>query len=309
MAENTLIVNSSPHMKCHKSTSSIMLDVIIALIPAVILSVYFFSYIAAIIIAVSVVTSVLFEYLYNLLAKKKQTIGNFSAVVTGVILALNLPPRESSIWIAAIGTLIAIVIVKMLFGGIGKNIFNPAVAARVFLTVSFASQMTSWVAPGTDGVSTATPLAIARSGEMTQYIDLFLGNIGGSLGETSAVALLIGGLWLILRKVITWHIPVSFIGTVALGAFVFGSDPLFHILAGGLLLGAIFMATDYVSSPITWKGKLVFGFGCGLITITIRLFGNLPEGVTFSILFMNALVPLIDRYTVPKSFGEVKKNA
>lgn len=309
MAENVLIVNSSPHMKCHKSTSSIMLDVIIALIPAIILSVYFFSYIAAIIIAVSVITAVLFEYLYNLLAKKKQTIGNLSAVVTGVILALNLPPVKSSIWIAAVGTLIAIVIVKMLFGGIGKNIFNPAIAARVFLTVSFASQMTSWVAPGLDGVSMATPLAIAKSGEITGYLELFLGNIGGSLGETSAFALLIGGIWLLLRKVITWHIPAAFIGTVALGAFIFGKDPLFHVLAGGLLLGAIFMATDYVTSPITWKGKLIFGFGCGLITIAIRIFGNLPEGVSFSILFMNALVPLIDRYTVPKSFGEVKKNA
>lgn len=309
MAENALIVNSSPHMKCHKSTAGIMLDVIIALIPAIILSVYFFSYIAAIIIAVSVITSVLFEYLYNLLAKKKQTISNLSAVVTGVILALNLPPVKSSIWIAAIGTLVAIVIVKMLFGGIGKNIFNPAIAARVFLTVSFASQMTSWVAPGADGVSAATPLTLAKAGEITGYLDLLLGNIGGSLGETSAFALLLGGFWLLIRKVITWHIPVAFIGTAALGAFILGQDPLFHVLAGGLLLGAIFMATDYVSSPITWKGKLIFGFGCGLITIAIRLFGNLPEGVSFSILFMNALVPLIDRYTVPKSFGEVKKNA
>jgi electron transport complex protein RnfD len=309
MAENTLIVNSSPHLKGVRSTSGIMLDVIIALIPAVVLSVYFFSYIAAIIIAVSAATSVIFEYLYNLLAKKKQTIGNLSAIVTGVILALNLPPVKSSIWIAAVGTLVAIVIVKMLFGGIGKNIFNPAIAARVFLTVSFASQMTSWVAPGVDGVSAATPLALAEAGEMTGYMDMFLGNIGGSLGETSALALLIGGIWLLLRKVITWHIPVAFIGTVALGAWIFGQDPLFHVLAGGLLLGAIFMATDYVTSPITWTGKLIFGFGCGLITIAIRLFGNLPEGVSFSILFMNALVPLIDRYTIPKSFGEVKENA
>lgn len=309
MAENRLIVNSSPHMKCIKSTSSIMLDVIIALVPAVILSVYFFSYISAIIIAVSVGTAMLFEYLYNLLAKKKQTVGNLSAVVTGVLLALNLPPVKSSIWIAVVGTLVAVVIVKMLFGGIGKNIFNPAIAARVFLTVSFASQMTDWVAPGVDGVSAATPLALAKAGEVTGYLDLLLGNIGGSLGETSAIALLIGGAWLLLRKVITWHIPVAFIGTVALGAVIFGQDPLFHILAGGLLLGAIFMATDYVTSPITWKGKLIFGFGCGIITIGIRLFGNLPEGVSFSILFMNALVPLIDRYTIPKSFGEVKKNA
>lgn len=309
MPENKLIVNSSPHLKSLRNTSSIMLDVIIALIPAVILSVYFFSYIAAIIIAVSVVTSVLFEFLYNLFAKKKQTVNNLSAIVTGVILALNLPPAKSSIWIAAVGSLVAIIIVKMLFGGIGKNIFNPAIAARVFLTVSFASQMTSWVAPGVDGISTATPLALMQTGEVTAYMDLFLGNIGGSLGETSAFALLIGGIWLLLRKVITWHIPVAFIGTVALGAFVLGQDPLFHVLAGGLLLGAIFMATDYVTSPITWKGKLIFGFGCGLITIAIRLYGNLPEGISFSILFMNALVPLIDRYTRPKSFGEVKKNA
>lgn len=309
MTENRLIVNSSPHLKSMRTTRAIMFDVVIALIPAVIFSVYFFSYMAAIIVAVSTATAVIFEFLYNLISKKKHTIGNLSAVVTGILLALNLPPVKSSIWIAAVGTFVAIIIVKMLFGGIGKNIFNPAIAARVFLTVSFASQMTDWVAPGADSISTATPLALMQNGTSTGYLDLFLGNIGGSLGETSALALLIGLLWLLSRKVITWHIPVSFIGTVALFAFVFGQDPLFHVLSGGLLLGAIFMATDYVTSPITWLGKLIFGFGCGLITIAIRLFGNLPEGVSFSILFMNALVPLIDRYTTPKSFGEAKINA
>lgn len=309
MADNRLIVNSSPHMKCVKNTTALMFDVIIALIPAVILSVYFFSYIAALIIGVSVVTSILFEYLYNLVAKKKQTVSNMSAVVTGVILAMNLPPAASSIWIAAIGSFVAIIIVKMIFGGIGKNIFNPAMAARVFLTVSFAGQMTTWYAPGVDGITSATPLAMAQNGMAPGYIDLFLGNISGSLGETSAMALLIGCIWLLSRKVITWHIPVAFIGTAALAALMFGQDPLFHILSGGLMLGAIFMATDYVTSPITAVGKLIFGFGCGLITVAIRCFGNLPEGVSFSILFMNAVVPLIDRYTIPKSFGEVKKNA
>jgi len=309
MNEGRLFVNSSPHLKSMRTTRGIMFDVIIALIPAVIFSIYFFSFMAALIVVVSAATAVVFEFLYNLLAKKKQTVGNLSAVVTGILLALNLPPVKSSLWIAAVGTFVAIVIVKMLFGGIGKNIFNPAIAARVFLTVSFAGQMTDWVAPGADAISTATPLALIQNGTITGYLDLFLGNIGGSLGETSALALLIGLIWLLSRKVITWHIPVSFVGTVALLSFVMGHDPLFHVLSGGLLLGAIFMATDYVSSPTTWIGKLIFGFGCGLITIMIRLFGNLPEGVSFSILFMNALVPLIDRYTVPKSFGEVKANA
>lgn len=309
MTDTKLFVNSSPHLKSMRTTKGIMFDVIIALIPAVIFSIYFFSYTAALIIAVSTATAVVFELLYNMLSKKKQTIGNLSAVVTGIILALNLPPVKSSIWISAVGTFVAIVIVKMLFGGIGKNIFNPAIAARVFLTVSFAGQMTDWVAPGTDGISTATPLALMQNGTSTGYLDLFLGNIGGSLGETSALALLIGLVWLMSRRVITWHIPVSFIGTAALFSFLFGQDPLFHILSGGMLLGAIFMATDYVTSPITWIGKLIFGFGCGLITIAIRLFGNLPEGVSFSILFMNAMVPLIDRYTIPGSFGEVKDNA
>jgi len=309
MTEGRLFVNSSPHLKSMRTTRGIMFDVIIALIPAVIFSIYFFSFMAALIVVVSAATAVVFEFLYNLLAKKKQTVGNLSAVVTGILLALNLPPVKSSLWIAAVGTFVAIVIVKMLFGGIGKNIFNPAIAARVFLTVSFAGQMTDWVAPGADAISTATPLALIQNGTITGYLDLFLGNIGGSLGETSALALLIGLIWLLSRKVITWHIPVSFVGTVSLLSFVMGHDPLFHVLSGGLLLGAIFMATDYVSSPTTWIGKLIFGFGCGLITIMIRLFGNLPEGVSFSILFMNALVPLIDRYTVPKSFGEVKANA
>ncbi|MFO7610884.1 MAG: RnfABCDGE type electron transport complex subunit D [Clostridia bacterium] len=309
MAENKLIVNSSPHLKGMRSTSGIMLDVIIALIPAVILSVYFFSYIAALVILVSVASSLVFEFLYNLVSRKKQTIGNLSAVVTGVILALNLPPAKSSIWIAAVGSFVAIVIVKMLFGGLGKNIFNPAMAARVFLTVSFAGQMTSWHAPGVDGITSATPLAMAQNGMTMGYMDLFLGNIPGSLGETSALAILAGFIWLISRKVITWHIPFAFIASTALFTFIFGQDPLFHILSGGLMLGAVFMATDYVTSPTTWKGKLIFGFGCGLITAAIRVFGSLPEGVSFSILFMNAVVPLIDRYTVPKSFGEVKKNA
>lgn len=309
MKDSRLIVHSTPHLKDIRTTRGIMLDVLIALIPAVILGVYFFSYTAALVILVSAVSSVFFEYLFNKVTGKKQTINNLSAMVTGVILALNLPPAKSSIWIAAIGSFVAIVIVKMLFGGIGKNIFNPAIAARVFLTVSFANYMTTWYAPGVEGVTSATPLAMAQSGMKTGYLDLFLGNIPGSIGETSALALLIGFIWLISRKVITWHIPVSFIATTALMTFVFGQDPLFHILSGGLMLGSVFMATDYTTSPTTWQGKLIFGFGCGLLTAAIRVFGSMPGGVSFSILFMNAVVPIIDRYTIPKSFGGVKKHA
>jgi electron transport complex protein RnfD len=257
--DKKIAVNSSPHLKDVVTTRSIMFDVIIALIPAVIMGVYLFSYMAAIIIAVTVVSCVLFEMLYNILTKQKQTIGNLSAVVTGLLLSLSLPPAASSIWLGVVGALVAIVIVKMIFGGIGNNVFNPAIAARVFLTVAFSGQMTSWLAPGVDTVSTATPLAMAATGIVTSNLDLFLGNISGC------------------------------------------------ILTGGLLIGAIFMATDYSTSPMTTKGKIIFGIGLGIVTMGIRVYGNLPEGVSFAILFMNVLVPLIDRYTLPKSFGGLKK--
>jgi electron transport complex protein RnfD len=214
---------------------------------------------------------------------------------------------------AVLGCFIAIVIIKQLFGGIGQNFVNPAVGARVFLTVSFAQAMTTWVEPGTDVISTATPLAIMKDAEavsaMPDFLDMFLGNIGGCIGETSAIALILGGIYLLARTVITWHIPVFYLGTVAFltwmlgGNGLFTGDPFTHLIAGGLLLGAIFMATDYTTSPMTKKGAIIFAVGCGLVTSVIRLYGALPEGVAFSILFMNMLVPLIDRYTIPKNFG------
>jgi electron transport complex protein RnfD len=305
--DKKIAVNSSPHLKDVVTTRSIMFDVIIALIPAVIMGVYLFSYMAAIIIAVTVVSCVLFEMLYNILTKQKQTIGNLSAVVTGLLLSLSLPPAASSIWLGVVGALVAIVIVKMIFGGIGNNVFNPAIAARVFLTVAFSGQMTSWLAPGVDTVSTATPLAMAANGIVTSNLDLFLGNISGCIGETSGIALLLGFAWLLLRKVIRLDITLTYVVTVVAFALLVGQDPMFHILTGGLLIGAIFMATDYSTSPMTTKGKIIFGIGLGIVTMGIRVYGNLPEGVSFAILFMNVLVPLIDRYTLPKSFGGLKK--
>ncbi|MFO7636913.1 MAG: RnfABCDGE type electron transport complex subunit D [Clostridia bacterium] len=307
--ENRLIVSSSPHMKSMETVPGVMLNVIIALVPATIIGIYFFSYIAGIVLAVSIASCVLFEFLYNLLARKKQTIGDCSAIVTGLLLGLNLPPAASSIWLSVIGAFVAVVVLKMIFGGIGQNVFNPALGARVFLTVAFASQMTNWIGPGTDGVSSATPLAMAQNGVMVGYLDLFLGNIPGAIGETSAFALLIGGAWLLIRKIISWEIPVFYILTAGTMALVAGQDPLFHILSAGLMIGAIYMATDYSTSPITRKGKIIFGVGCGLITMSIRLYGSLPEGTSFAILFMNILVPLIDRYTLPRTFGERKRNA
>ncbi|MFA5340943.1 MAG: RnfABCDGE type electron transport complex subunit D [Clostridia bacterium] len=302
-----LIVASSPHIKDKTTTSKIMLDVIIALMPTAILSVYYFSYVSALIIVTSVSSCVIFEYLFNLLSKKKHTETDLSCVVTGLILALNMPPLKSSIILSVIGAFVAIVIIKMLFGGIGQNIFNPAAAARLFLTASFSSLMTVYIAPLSDGITTATPLAIAKAEELPSYLDMFLGNTAGSLGETAAVTLLAGGIYLIVRRVISWEIPVTYIGSVALLSFLFGQDPLFSVLAGGLMIGAIYMATDYTTSPMTQKGKFIFAAGLGIMTASIRKFGSSTEGVAYSLLFMNALVPLIDRFTTVKTFGRNKK--
>jgi electron transport complex protein RnfD len=220
---------------------------------------------------------------------------------------MNMPPLKSSIILSIIGAFIAIVVIKMLFGGIGQNIFNPAAAARIFLTTAFSSLMTVYVAPLTDGVTAATPLAIPKGELLPSYLDLFLGKTPGSLGETAAVTLIAGGIYLMIRKVITWEIPVIYIGTVALLSFAFGQDPLYSILAGGMMLGSIYMATDYTTSPVTRKGKIVYAAGLGLMTASIRKFGSNTEGVAFSLLFMNALVPLIDKFTVKKTFGRIKK--
>ncbi len=302
-----LIVSSSPHIKDKATTSRIMLDVIIALMPTAVLSVYYFSYISALIIVASVSSCVLFEYLFNLITKKRHTETDLSCVVTGLILAMNMPPLKSSIILSIIGAFIAIVVIKMLFGGIGQNIFNPAAAARIFLTTAFSSLMTVYVAPLTDGVTAATPLAIPKGELLPSYLDLFLGKTPGSLGETAAVTLIAGGIYLMIRKVISWEIPAIYIGTVALLSFTFGQDPLYSILAGGLMLGSIYMATDYTTSPVTRKGKIVYAAGLGLMTASIRKFGSNTEGVAFSLLTMNALVPLIDKFTVKKTFGRIKK--
>ncbi len=316
--ENTLIMSSSPHLRDKDSTSRIMLDVIIALIPAAAAGVWFFGFRALLVLVTTVFTCVASEYVYCRVLKRNITISDLSAVVTGMLLGMNLPP-EIPLWIAAVGGVVAIVIVKQLFGGIGQNFMNPALAARVFLTVSWPVQMTRWTFP--DTVSTATPLALikggmeAAEGTLPGYLDLFIGNVAGCIGETSKLALLIGAAYLIYRRVITVEIPAAFIGTVALITFIFGGDRIFsgdfvyHVLSGGLILGAFFMATDYSSSPVTRKGRLIMGIGCGLITAVIRLYASYPEGVSFSILLMNVATPLIDRFTIPRSFGGEKKVA
>lgn len=315
--ENTLMISSSPHLRDSSTTRRIMIDVVIALLPAVIFGAYFFGLRTLLVIAVTVLACVASEYIVRKIMKREETIGDFSAVVTGLLLALNLPPTIP-LWIAAVGGVIAIVIVKQLFGGLGQNFMNPALGARVILLISWAGYMTGWVAPGTDAVSSATPLGILKEGAeasaaaLPGYLDLFIGNVGGCIGETSVLALLIGAIYLILRRVITLEIPLTFIGTVALFTWIFGGNTLFtgdfvyHILSGGLMLGAFFMATDYVTSPVTRKGKIIMGIGCGLLTAVIRLYANYPEGVSFAIIIMNVVVPLIDRYTVPKSFGGEK---
>jgi len=312
-----LLVTPSPHVKGPDSTRGIMLDVILALCPAAIASVYYFGWRAALTILICVVTCVATEYICRKVMKRDTTIGDLSAVVTGILLAFNLPATISPV-IAVIGSVVAIVVVKQMFGGLGHNFANPALTARIVLMVSFPAQMTEFMAPfyykdGMDAVSSATPLGvIAEGGDVStlpSYLDMFVGNRGGCLGETCAAALIFGGIYLVIRRVISPVIPLVYVGTVAVGAFAFGNDVIFQVLSGGLLLGAIFMATDYVTSPITFKGKIVFAIGCGIFTVLIREFGALAEGVSYSILLMNILVPLIEKFTRPRPFGEerVKK--
>lgn len=303
-----LIVTPSPHISSSRTTATIMRDVVIALIPALIASVIFFGLRALLVEAVCVISCVVFEYASRRVMKRDNTISDWSAVVTGLLLAFNLPV-SIPIWVAIIGCFAAIVIVKQLFGGIGQNFANPAITGRIILFVSFASHMTNWLPPffyksDVDVVSIATPLTDMAS---ANTLDLFLGNVPGCLGETSALALLLGGIYLVVRRVISPTIPLVYIGTVFVLAFCFGQNPVDQIFAGGLMIGAIFMATDYATSPMTTKGKIIFGFGCGLITICIRVFGNYPEGTSFAILFMNIVCPLIDRYTKSKPFGIQKQ--
>lgn len=302
------IVTPSPHILSNRSTQTIMRDVIIALMPALIASVILFGFRTLLIVATCVISCVVFEYLSRKIMKKENTISDLSAVVTGLLLAYNFPVTIP-LWMAVIGSFVAIVVAKQFFGGIGQNFANPAIVGRIVIFVSFAAHMTNWTAPFTylgkvDAVTVATPLVDLGH---ANTLDLFLGNIPGCLGETCSLALLLGGIYLVIRKVISPIIPVTYIGTVFLLSALLGTNPVNQIFAGGLMLGAIFMATDYATSPITKKGKLIFGFGVGLITILIREFGNYPEGVSFAILFMNILTPLIDRYTMPKPFGLEKK--
>ena len=304
-----LTLSVSPHIHKKISTSRIMLDVILALLPATVAGVVLFGFRALLVVGVTVAASVGFELLFNLLAKRKQTVGDLSAVVTGLLLALNLP-ANIPLWQCVVGALFAIVVVKCLFGGLGCNVVNPAITARVFMLVAFGSMAKAAFPAGVDAASGATPLA---SETATPIMDLFLGNHGGAIGETCALALLVGLAYLLVRRVITWQIPVAFVGTVFLASFFMeGMDPmaaLAAILSGGLFIGAFFMATDYVTSPATPWGKIIFGVGAGLITFLIRYFGMYPEGVSFAILFMNILTPYISSWTKHRVFGVGGKHA
>jgi len=300
-----LLVSPSPHVRHKYTTRSIMLDVIIALVPAMVASVFLFGWRTIAVIAVCVISCVLSEYIFQKLCKRDVTVGDLSAVVTGVLLALNLP-SSVPLWQAFFGGIVAIVVVKQLFGGIGHNFANPAITARIVMFLSFSNAMADFDAVN-DAVSSATPLAQIGSGsDLPSLIDMFLGNHGGSLGETCTLALLIGGIYLICRKVITWHIPVIYISTVFVLCLLLGEPALYHVLSGGLVIGAFFMATDYTTSPSTSWGKVVFAVGCGLITVLIRVYGNYPEGVSFAILFMNILTPYIRIWTRKRPFGGVK---
>lgn len=331
MNEKLLHVSGSPHIHSGESVKKIMWSVVIALLPSFLVSIYYFGLPVIILTFVSIASCLVVEYLIQkYMLKGEVTIWDGSAVITGLLLAFNLP-SNLPLWIVVIGAVVAIGIGKMAFGGLGKNLFNPALVARVFLLISFPVQMTSWPVSKpvfrltNDVITGPTPLGILKervgggqsvdsimsASDMPHYVDMLFGQMGGSFGEISAIALLIGGVFLLIRKVITWHIPVAFLLTVFLFSGIFYwvdpsyyANPLFHLLTGGVILGALFMATDMVTSPTSPLGMIIFGIGCGGITIIIRLFGAYPEGVSFAILIMNALVPLINKATKPISFGK-----
>ncbi len=313
MEENRLIVSASPHIMDKDSVPRIMWTVVMSLVPAVIASTYFFGVRALLIVLISVATAVATEAIIQKLIRKKITVSDGSAVVTGMLLAMVISPSVP-LWVPAVGAFCAIAIAKSVFGGLGQNVFNPALVGRAILLAAFPAIMTTWKMPaGIDSLTEATTLAMLKEGafeRLPSLWNMFIGRMGGSLGETSAVALLIGAAVLLVRHIITWHIPVSYIGTVAV---IVGLSQLFggrnfvmvpiHALSGGLILGAFFMATDMVTSPLTKKGGIIFGIGAGAITCVIRLLGGYPEGVCYSILLMNALTPLIDKYVKPRRFG------
>jgi len=330
---NTLNISPSPHIHEKETTDKIMFGVVMALLPALLASVYFFGTGAIIVTATSVISCITFEYLIQrFIFKKPVSINDGSALVTGLLLALNLP-SNIPVLMVIIGSLVAIGVAKMTFGGLGNNPFNPALVGRVFMLISFPVQMTSWPLPAgfktgyIDASTGATPLAIIKEGlkngeslsqlmeKIPSTLNMILGKMGGSLGEVSALALLIGMAYLLYKKIITWHIPVSVLGSIAVFTSVLWLinpesyvNPLFHLLTGGVLLGAIFMATDYVTSPMNHKAMIIFGCGIGILTVIIRIWGAYPEGVSFAILIMNAFVPLMNKYIKPKMFGEEVKN-
>ena len=328
-----VVVTSSPHIKADDDTRSLMLDVLVALLPALCVAVYTFGPRALVLTVISMVACGVFETIYNKIVKHPNTVGDLSCFVTGVLIAFNVPV-SAPWWMVVLGALFGIIIVKMLFGGIGKNFMNPALGARAFMMASWAGLMTTWTVPHaslplfgtvtvTDAISTATPLASLKAGTLPEgvsLLEMFLGQTGGVIGETSALALIAGGVYLLWRKVITINIPAAYILTVAVLTFLFPMGDvsrvewmLSQVLSGGLMLGAIFMATDYVTSPVTPKGQIIFGIGCGLLPVFIRYFGGLPEGVSYSIMIMNTLVWAIDKATHPRKFGyeldKVKKEA
>ncbi len=327
-----LTVSAPPHICGTDNIKRHMRDVVISLLPACIFAVYWYGLHAFLVMAFAVVSAILAEVLFQKLAGKKVTVDDYSAAITGLLVAFNLPP-DIPYWIPVVGSVFAIAAVKQLFGGLGANFVNPALAARAFLLASFPASMTKWTLPSSvnaaDAVTTATADAAADavtsatylarikyqdfSPEFSDYMSVLFGKIGGCIGETSAVALILGGIYLLVRKVINWRIPVFYIGTFSVLAFVFGRQGfftghvLFEVLSGGLMLGAFFMATDYATSPITSKGRIIFGIGCGILTYLIRFYSGYPEGVCYSILIMNLFVPLIDKYVRPRVYGKGKK--
>ena len=305
--DNALHLSASPHIHSGRSTSAIMRDVLISLLPATVAGAVIFGWRSLLVIAVCVASCVLLEALFNLITKKPQTVGDLSAAVTGLLLALNLP-ANIPLWQCVVGSIFAIILVKCLFGGIGCNLVNPAITARVFMLLSFGS--VARAAFPVDSVSSATPLVLLDAGNSPSLLRLLVGNHGGAIGEVCALALIAGGLYLIGRGVITWHIPVAFVGFTFVFMFIFGGFDLYfstaQILSGGLLIGAIFMATDYVTSPSSAWGKIIFGFGAAFITVVIRLWASLPEGVSYAILLMNIICPYIDKLPPRKLFGGKK---
>ena len=310
---NKLIVSPSPHIRDNATTSTIMRDVLIGLAPAMIAAVVIFGFRALLMTAVCVAACIIFEYGTERILGRENTISDLSAVVTGVILSFTLPV-QLPLWMAVVGCFFAIVIVKQLFGGIGNNFANPAIAARIFLLLSFSQPMTTWLqvegGRAVQGVYGATPLALISAGDtanLPSVMEMLLGTRGGCMGETCAIALILGGVYMIWKKVITPTIPLAFIGGVFVLSLLFGVNPVYELLGGGLMLGAFFMATDYTTSPITEKGKIIFGLGCALITMVIRVFGSYPEGVSYSILLMNIITPHINRMVRNKAFGGVQQ--